>query len=385
MPQTIPLDMEELNRLVEFWDILVSENSKKRTGLTSGLIPVREYTGYSGMEAWLRWPDILARCDEVMEASELGAKMRGPGTQTTNAHPFALVCIPFGGWRALEELSAMGLTTQVDDVEDRVRFLMDYWIRWVEPWRGDGFRSCWDAADTLRTCDPEIIDTLYEAAWPVEGDGDNRTARRFVAGLQQYLFLLYLDTRLGTGDTGPYPLPNGRHMIVREFSSLAQSWIPWSHVAADVPYQNLVVGLVFRPGIHNRVNDLSTTFSVPADNLAWLEAMSVFEPRPGGELVPVDREEMPEILAAIKRAQGDAYRLMNTWTFEEKVRNGTYVYFRGLMWPFTNMLGIDDEFDWSIPHPHTAETVWPVFAGGLPEQEDAEQVPFPMFPRLKGF
>ena len=50
--------------------------------------------------------------------------MRGPGTQTTNAHPFAIVCIPFGGWRALEELSAMGLTTQVDDVEDRVRFLM---------------------------------------------------------------------------------------------------------------------------------------------------------------------------------------------------------------------------------------------------------------------
>ena len=78
-------------------------------------------------------------------------------------------------------------------------------------------------------------------------------------------------------------------------------------MAADVPYQNLVVGLVFRPGIHNRVNDLSTTFSVPADNLAWLEAMSVFEPRPGGELVPVDREEMPEILAAVKKAQADAY------------------------------------------------------------------------------
>ena len=235
MPQTIPLDVEELNLQVEFWDMLVTENSRKRTGLTSGLIPVREYTGYSGMEAWLRWPDILSRCDEVMDASELGAKMRGPGTQTTNAHPFALACIPFGGWRALEELSSIGLTTQVDDVEDRVRFLIDYWIRWVEPWRGDGFRSCWDAADTLRTCDPDIIDTLYQAAWPVKGDSDNRTARRFVAGLQQYLFLLYLDTRLGTGDTGPYPLPNGRHMIVREFSSLAQSWIPWSHVAADVP------------------------------------------------------------------------------------------------------------------------------------------------------
>lgn len=43
-----------------------------------------------------------------------------------------------------------------------------------------------------------------------------------------------------------------------------------------------------------------------------------------------------------------------------------------------------NEFDWSIPHPHTAETVWPIFAGGLPEEEDAEEVSLPMFPRLKG-
>jgi len=32
------------------------------------------------------------------------------------------------------------------------------------------------------------------------------------------------------------------------------------------------------------------------------------------------------------------------------------------------------------PEPH----MWPIFAGGLPEQEGAEEVTFPMFPRLKG-
>ena len=34
--------------------------------------------------------------------------------------------------------------------------------------------------------------------------------KRFNATLVNYLFLLYFDTRVGTGDTGPYPLPDGR-------------------------------------------------------------------------------------------------------------------------------------------------------------------------------
>ena len=368
----------DVNELIAFWDRLTFENSRRRTGLTSGLIPVREYIAAAGIESWLRWPAILDQIDQAVGAAELGAMVRGPGTSTTNAHPFALAVIPFGGWRTVDAMAEHGLITQVDDVEDRVRTVLDFWVRFVEPWRGDGFRSCWDAANTLRTCDPHHIDTLYEAAVPVRTEDQNRRARRFVAGLQQYLFLLYLDTRLGTGDSGPYPLPNGRHMIVREFSALAQSWIPWSHVAADVAYQNIVVGLVFRPGVHNQVNDLSSTFSIPADNLEYLEALSVFASHPDGTLEPIGDDELESISAAVRRAQADAYRLMNTWTTAEKVHNGAHVYFRGLLWPLTSAAGIDDEVDWSLPS-ETAAPLWPIFEGGLPESGPLE---YPMFNRL---
>jgi hypothetical protein len=377
------LTRAELNHVLELWDQLVSHEAGKRTSLTSGLIPVREYVGYAGIEAWYRWPGIYRLLDEAVPAEELGRRMRGTGTMTTTAHAFALPVIPFGGWRAAEAMGAFGLLPAGDDGEDeaRLRTIVDFWIRWTEAWRGDGFRTCWDAGGYLHSVDDPVVDTLAGAATGVDTPEANRAARRFVAGLQQYLFLLYLDTRLGTGDSGPYPLPDGRTMIVREYSALAESWIPWSGVGASIPYGNLVVGLVFRPGISNRVNDLSSTFSVPADNLAWLEAMAVAAPGPDGSLRPLDAGELPAILASVRSAQADCYRMINGWTFEEKVRNGAHVYFRGLLYPFTTAAGIDDAVDWSLPG-DTAGAVFPVFAGGLPAEDGGDKVAYPMFGRL---
>ncbi|MGI9604082.1 MAG: hypothetical protein ACR2QE_19530 [Acidimicrobiales bacterium] len=372
------LPLSAINELIDYWDRLTFENSRKRTGLTSGLIPVREYIAAAGIESWLRWPAIFEQLDHAVDAAELGAAVRGPGHSVTNAHPFAMAVIPLGGWKTLDALAQHGLARSVDDAEQRIRTVLDFWVRFVEPWRNDGFRSCWDAANTLRTCDPHHITTLYEAAEPVLSADDNRRARRFVAGLQQFLFLLYLDTRLGTGDSGPYPLPNGRHMIVREFSALSRSWIPWSDVAEAVGHQNIVVGLVFRPGVHNQVTDLSSTFSIPADNLEYLEAFSVFESHPDGTLTHIPDDQLDHISAAVRTAQADAYRRFNTWSTAEKVHNGAHVYFRGLLWPLTEAAGIDDQIDWSLPS-EAAQPLWPIFEGGLPE---SGEVTFPMFDRL---
>ena len=376
------LDSDELNRLLEAWDRLVYQTSRKRTALTSGLIPVREYVAASAIEAWRRWPEILDQLDQTVGAAELGAAMRGPGTQTTNAHPFALVTIPLSGWRLNSALAEHGIVDEVPDTENRLRTIFDFWRRFVEPWRADGFRTCWDAADTLRSCDPDTITELAAHARPVTSDAENTKVRRFVAGMQQYLFLMYLDTRLGTGDSGPYPLPDGRHMIVREFSNLGSSWIPWSDPSeaptADIAHNNMVIGLIFEPGIHNRVNDLASTFSVPADNLAHLEAVSVCAVERDGPLVPLDFDAQQELSAAIRKSQTAVYRKVAGWSTEEKVHAGALVYFRGLLWPFTSRAGIDSDIDWTLPLGPT-EAAWPIFVGGLPVEGEMSQ---PLFPRL---
>ena len=44
---------------------------------------------------------------------------------------------------------------------------------------------------------------------------------------------------MGTGDSGPYPLPDGRTLLVRDYYQLAESDFGWSSVARDVPYDHL--------------------------------------------------------------------------------------------------------------------------------------------------
>jgi hypothetical protein len=372
------LDIAELNRAIDVADTVAYETAKGRTALTSGLIPVREYVAASCVEAWYRWPAIFDAIDASVDARELGAQLRGPGTAVTNAHPFALTTIALSGWRASQSFAEFDMLAAVDDTEDRVRTIIDFWIRFAEGWRGDGFRTCWNAGDVLHSCDQSVVTELAATATPVASEADNTAARRLVAGLQQFLFLMYLDTRLGTGDSGPYPLPGGRTMIIREFSALSSSWIPWSNVASEVPHNNVVVGLIFAPHVHNRVSDLSTTWSVPTDNLAHLEAISVCAVDGPGNLVPLDTGAIATLQAEVKKATAAAYRLVAGWSDEEKVHNGAHVYFRGIMWPLTTAAGVDDSIDWTVNHPDRA-AVWPIFVGGLPPEDEMVS---PLFPRL---
>jgi hypothetical protein len=48
-------------------------------------------------------------------------------------------------------------------------------------------------------------------------------------------------------------------MLVREFAHLGPSFLPWSGVAADAPFQSVVAALVFRPGVRIEVGDTATS------------------------------------------------------------------------------------------------------------------------------
>jgi hypothetical protein len=154
---------------------------------------------------------------------------------------------------------------------------------------------------------------------------------------------------MGTSDTGPYPLADGRTMVVREFFALDGSWMPWGDVAAEVPHPGLVCALVFAPGVQNHVTDFGSTVSVPVDNLQHLERLGIFSSDGHGNLVPLGHEAITDLLATTKKAQADLYRRINGWTDLQKIEAGAHVYFRGLVRPFAVVAGIDDEVDWTVP------------------------------------
>ena len=84
-----------------------------------------------------------------------------------------------------------------------------------------------------------MIDALLAGTAPVTDDQERAGIKRFNATVVNYLFLLYFDTRVGTADAGPYPLPDGRTLLVRDYYQLAESDFGWSSVARDVPYDHL--------------------------------------------------------------------------------------------------------------------------------------------------
>src|SRR5207245_9576841 len=123
---------------------------------------------------------------------------------------------------------------------------------------------------------------------------------RFSATLGAYLFLLYFDTRVGTGDTGPYPLSGGRTLLVRDFYRLGPSEFAWSSVAEGIPYQNLTAALVL-DGVDVKVNDRGTSITEPEDYVERLVAFGLL-PSDGGSIRPGPPDALDGIVAAARAA-----------------------------------------------------------------------------------
>ena len=64
------------------------------------------------------------------------------------------------------------------------------------------------------------------ARTPIADDATRASLSKLNAALTSYLFLLYFDTRAGYQDTGPYPLPDGRTLLVRDFNEMARLALP---------------------------------------------------------------------------------------------------------------------------------------------------------------
>ena len=149
-------------------------------------------------------------------------------------------------------------------------------------------------------------------------------------------------------------------MLVREFAYLGQSFLPWSAVAQDAPFQGVVAALVFRPGVRIEVGDTATSVCIPADPMVDLEAVGLFASN-DGVLTPIGFEELEAAAVAAKSAHRSLYRQVASWTWEEKMSAGAFSYFTTLR-PFAVLAGVADDVDWTVPRAATGilESMKPV-------------------------
>ena len=366
-----PVDLERVNRLIGYHGPISQALTNERTSLESRLIPVTAYIVVACAEAFFRYPELMARIDGAMPAEEIGRRGRRPGVQVNTVYLWSIANFWLLGRKIVQQLDP------ARDDPAAALVVLDFWDRAASGFRADGTRQAWDDG-TARPYGEATLAALLAGASPVD-DEARAVVKRFNATLIAYLFLLYFDTRVGSGDTGPYPMADGRTLLVRDFYRLGESDFAWSSVARDVPYQNLTAALVL-DGVDVSITDFGTARTTPEDYLDHLVSFGLFttDGHDDGTLTPVPFSELDEIVAAVRTAQAAQYRAIAAMSRDEKVRAGAYVYFSFLK-PFADLAGVDD-IDWSVPSALPPE--WYAFFSamegtneGLPD-EDAYYLPY---------
>ena len=363
----------EANRLIAYHSEISKPMTMERTSLESKLIPVSAYIVVSAAEAWYRWPDLCTAIDAAMPAEQIGAAGRRPGSRVNAVHLWSAANIYLTGRKFLTMFQL------VEDEPTRTWQVLDFWERAAMAYRGDGTRQAWDAGFVLQPYDKDVIDTLLDGVAPVD-DADERAAiGRFNATVMAYLFLLYFDTRVGTGDSGPYELPDGKTLLVRDFYQMGPSDFWWADVAKDVPYQNLTAALVL-DGVKLKVNDWGTSITDPESFMEHLVGYALFTTdTPDRSLRQVPVSELPDIVAAVRTAQAQHYRNVAAMSRDEKIKCGAYVYFSFLR-PFAQVAGIADALDWEVPRDTIGplyDMISPLEGTNAPPDDDVYYTPIP--------
>ena len=366
------MDDVELERLIEYHAEAARAMTAERTNLESALIPVVPYILVSAAECWFRHPDIVPVIDGACRAERIGAAARRAGCRVNAVHLWSQANMYLIGRNLLLTLQELGLAPDVVDDPDRTRAVLDFWRRAAAAYRGgDGTLQAWDAGGVNTPYGADVVSEMVGGAVAVTDDDERIRLTRFLATLYNYLFLLYFDTRVGTADTGPYPLADGRTLVVRDFYWLSESEFPWSHVAKDVPYHHLTAALVLAPGVRVRCDDWGTSTFEPSDPAPFLEAFGLFTTdTPDRSLRPVDLGEVEDLVAVVRSAQAQHYRNVAAMSRREKIDAGAYVYFTFLK-PFADEAGVADDVDWSVPR----STVGPLY--DLIESVDWSTMPSP--------
>jgi hypothetical protein len=364
------METSAVNRWIEYHGKISRAMTAERTALESALIPVTAYILIACIECYRRYPHMMREIEGAASPEELGAAGRTPGSQIDAVHLWSIANFPLLGRQVLAPFGLVDLDRDLPAVAT----VLDFWKRAAGAFRADGHLQAWDAGLRVPRYGPDVVDALLAGSQPLADD-----ERMQLIGLNRllttFLFLLYFDTRAGYQDTGPYPLPDGRVLLVRDFNRFGVSHFPWSRdVCAGLPYSNLTFALVLDGDVRVTANDWGTSTTDPPDYFAHLSAAGVFT-ADDGSLTPVSGDQLAGISSEVNRAQRELYRRIAGMDRREKIDAGAYVYFTFLR-PFAETAGVDDRLDWTVPRDSLDVYEGLATLDKMPDVESDDSIPY---------
>ncbi|WP_066913139.1 hypothetical protein [Millisia brevis] len=343
--------LDEINDLNNYlawniWDTLVM----RATEGVSGMIPRQEYEILAFMHEFYRWPEFLRVATDAVGAEgllEIGASARREvGTKVNSVHDWSIGAVGFGMGRCgLLALEAIGPNDYLEESNTMLKFMQR--ILWGK--RQDGYIL--NSQDRYRCTihDDDFLTTLSDQLVPLEeGSDDHSALTRFNAAAELLAFLQHFDNRLGLGDTGPYELPNGNLLILRDLF-VNEPIFHWADACEDagLPY-SYTVALEIDPhamGLQEiRVNDISTTFTRPKNYLPSIVGGAVFarekHDSPMEQLRSLSIAELAGELPKIQDATLKLYRKISRMCRRDLIWSGHYVYYVDMILPYLRRAGV---------------------------------------------
>jgi hypothetical protein len=346
------------------WDFILGRAQEGE----SGLIPRQEYETVSFVQQWASYPRFIRMLtdeigvDGVLELAT--TSRREVGTKINVTRNWAASVCPILGRGIAVDLGFHGANERREDLEELIQFGR----RLQHGTWGDGPGFVSARGFKVPVLDDDVLQSLVAQVKPLEGPALD-TFRKFNATTELFGFMLHYDCRAGMGDSGPYPLPDGRFAIVRDHF-LNETAYPWSGIAAGLPYCVTEVLVFPADKVTATVNEIMTTFTKPTNYLDFLaEGVAFARDRidtPMADLRVLDGDEMSAIADKCRKGTMEMYRSLSKKSREDKIRDGIMVYTREFLLSHATRVGlwskfVSEGFDTLQPE---AEQAWPVLTSG---------------------
>jgi hypothetical protein len=309
----------------------------RRSQMVSPLfnVPARMVCGaYCFYEAL---PEILRELTATISPAELGTRMRALGARPNyiSLHALALGYLN-GREQARLRLGLPAGAAVPGEPAGDAETVMSFWRQVGDAYLGEG--------SLLPSRNGGVVEILHsdeagEIAERVrERAGDELAAvRRTVAELELYTFVQNGEARTGVAHHGPYPLPDGDLLVVKELTGLRARSLPWE-LEAEMPFDAVVRVLRLRD-VEARLDMFGTLIADPFD-YADRVVGDLLLARRGEELREIGAEEGAAAGEIASRNQLAMYRQAIGWDDSYRVAYGADQYAAHVS-AFTELAGLD--------------------------------------------
>ncbi len=336
--------LQEWNWLVAVGGAAYKSELSARTVFESELFGMNTYILMSMMEDYLRVPERIATIKRHATPAELVKKALPIGNKRSFIN---LAAMPLHYLTGRELFVDLGENTLADGLAEQLEVLR-FWREATIAMRTDGVLYNMDAdpPNSSHVVGDDLLEEIQGNLVPADA-ATKSTVRKFGARLTAYAFLENCDARTAVCDTGPYQLPDGTFLALRETCADGDGDFPWlDGIRETLPYHHFVIAYQLPGSVQMDNNVWGTAWFTPSDYQADIIATRVFC-SDGGKLQPLDPEQVDTATAAIRKAHRALYQRLAETDPEERNLYATQMYAWKLK-AWARLAGCYDEIDWAV-------------------------------------